>query len=430
MAPRPNAARETISHDEIGAGAELGNECVEPLEIVTVIRVAHDDEAPSARGDAAEQSTAVAFLSDRCDACSRAERDLPRAIGTAIVRNDDLTAYAASQQKRSRLIDTGAERFRFIEARHEDGELRSARSFARRSSRGRRLRTHHATSSARLRPRTNLTQDCLRIQSSSVVSARSISGGSPLSGQAPRLPADILRMIRRASETRTDREGRCLAAESAFTGGATPDVAVIILNFNGLADTRRALESLRSASSVSLLPIVIDNGSTSDEAPALQAEFPEAIVERLEENLGVSRGINHASRIALESRAPYILLLNNDAWLEQPGLVSRLIAALSANPSLGAAGPLIVEDDASGRVQSAGYRFSLWWPLPRAVQAADGERFYVLERLLSPNSGRHVRRARGLRPRLFSVRRRCRLRLEDDAVGPLDDPRERRLRSS
>jgi GT2 family glycosyltransferase len=181
------------------------------------------------------------------------------------------------------------------------------------------------------------------------------------------------------SHRRASPDGQPLAPENAFTAGMTPEVAVIILNFNGLADTRRALESLRRASSVSLLPIVIDNGSTNDEALELQAEFPEAVVERLEENLGVSRGINYASRIAIASRAPYILLLNNDAWLEKPDLVlSRLIAALSSNPSLGAAGPLIVEDDESGRVQSAGYRFSLWCPLPRAVRRTKTSGFTYL----------------------------------------------------
>jgi GT2 family glycosyltransferase len=195
-------------------------------------------------------------------------------------------------------------------------------------------------------------------------------------------------MIRRASETGTQRFGPAghssrddgsLAAQSAFAGGASPDIAVIILNFNGLADTRRALESVRRASSVAVLPIVIDNGSKNDEALELQAAFPEAIVERLEENLGVSRGINYAAQIALASRAPYILLLNNDAWLEKPDLVlSRLVATLRANPSLGAAGPVIVEDDASGRVQSAGYRFSLWWPLPRAVRRATTSAFTYL----------------------------------------------------
>ena len=158
--------------------------------------------------------------------------------------------------------------------------------------------------------------------------------------------------------------GRC-----AFQKRTKPDVAVIILNFNGVADTRRALESLRAALEISILPIVIDNGSEQNEAILLEAEFPEAIVERLEENLGFSRGVNYAANIALDSAAPYILLLNNDAWLDEPDYVlSQLVGALSANPSVGAAAPVILEDDGSGRVQSAGYRFSLWCPLPRAVR--------------------------------------------------------------
>ena len=147
-------------------------------------------------------------------------------------------------------------------------------------------------------------------------------------------------------------------------------VAVAIVNFNGCHDTRKALQSLRTVVRIPLLPIVVDNGSDSDEVAILQAEFPLARMHRLQRNAGYARGANWAARLAAEAGASHILFLNNDAWLEDGDLLlTRLLAELDANASLIAVGPNICNAEGPGSIQSAGYRYSLWWPVPRAIRS-------------------------------------------------------------
>ena len=49
-----------------------------------------------------------------------------------------------------------------------------------------------------------------------------------------------------------------------------PSVAVIVINWNGVADTSECLESVRSITYPSYETIVIDNGSSGDDARVLE----------------------------------------------------------------------------------------------------------------------------------------------------------------
>ncbi|MCI0883496.1 MAG: glycosyltransferase, partial [Chloroflexi bacterium] len=55
--------------------------------------------------------------------------------------------------------------------------------------------------------------------------------------------------------------------------GNAPAVTIIILNWNGLADTRECLHSLQAAPYSAMRVIVVDNGSKGDEATTLEREF-------------------------------------------------------------------------------------------------------------------------------------------------------------
>src|SRR5580700_8730656 len=65
---RFNAAFESISHDQSVAFAQPGDKCVQVAEIVTVVRVAHDDEAPMRGPNSAQQRSTIAFAVNRHDA--------------------------------------------------------------------------------------------------------------------------------------------------------------------------------------------------------------------------------------------------------------------------------------------------------------------------------------------------------------------------
>ena len=70
----------------------------------------------------------------------------------------------------------------------------------------------------------------------------------------------------------------------------SPKVAVIIINWNGLADTAECLESLRGIAYPNYETIVVDNGSSGDDVRVLQERFGESvelILGLYRESLGV-----------------------------------------------------------------------------------------------------------------------------------------------
>jgi GT2 family glycosyltransferase len=85
--------------------------------------------------------------------------------------------------------------------------------------------------------------------------------------------------------------------------------------------------------------IVVDNASPDDSAAAV-AGLPVTVV-REGENRGFGAGCNAGSRAG---SAPYVLFLNPDATIDAQAL-SRLVDTLERDPTLGAAGPRIVNDD-------------------------------------------------------------------------------------
>jgi GT2 family glycosyltransferase len=148
-------------------------------------------------------------------------------------------------------------------------------------------------------------------------------------------------------------------------------VAVIVLNWNGLADTRRCLQSLRTQRYAAVVPIVVDNGSSDpDEARILEDEFLEAHVVRLSRNAGFGKGVAAGAETARRLGADHLMLLNNDARIDaENDTIRKLVAALASNATLGAVAPVILEDDSPHDIQSAGHDFSLWTGYPKRLMA-------------------------------------------------------------
>jgi len=94
-----------------------------------------------------------------------------------------------------------------------------------------------------------------------------------------------------------------------------PDVAVVVLNWNGADDTLACLESLR-ASTVSLHVIVVDNGSTDDSDLRIKASGLADEALQSGSNLGYAGGNNVGLRRALEQGFSFIAVLNNDTLVE------------------------------------------------------------------------------------------------------------------
>ncbi len=128
-------------------------------------------------------------------------------------------------------------------------------------------------------------------------------------------------------------------------------ISVVTVNYNGLGDTERLLVSLGRHLEQPYEIIVVDNGSEPEQASVLRARFPEAAVLRSDRNLGFAGGnnlgISHAE-------GDYILLLNNDAYVED-GTLRRLADRLDSSPAAGVVSPKIRFGFGDRHIQFAGY---------------------------------------------------------------------------
>jgi GT2 family glycosyltransferase len=161
-------------------------------------------------------------------------------------------------------------------------------------------------------------------------------------------------------------------------------LTVVVLNWNGLADTRALLATLaasRAPVGWDVSVMVVDNGSTDGSVPALRAEFPHVDVLALPENRRFAGGNNAGIARALEHGADAILLLNNDTEAD-PGMIEHLVLALEQDETAGAAAPLIYFGAPSREIWYAGGRCvpALGFAAHRGLRETDHGRYRAVER--------------------------------------------------
>lgn len=128
-------------------------------------------------------------------------------------------------------------------------------------------------------------------------------------------------------------------------------ISIITVNYNGMEDTCEMIDSLKKyLKTLSYEIIVVDNASINDEASIIREKYPEVICLRSNINLGFAGGNNIG---ILKAKGKYILLLNNDTYVEDNSLLN-LAKFLDLNPSAGAVSPKIKFSD-SNIIQFAGY---------------------------------------------------------------------------
>jgi len=132
-----------------------------------------------------------------------------------------------------------------------------------------------------------------------------------------------------------------------------PTVEIIVLNWNGREDTLACLDSLMRLEYPSFQVTVVDNGSTDGSPDAVRRAFPQVDVLETGANLGYAGGNNRGLERALARGAPYILLLNNDTTVV-PDMLTHLVSALEAEPTVGVAGPTIYYADRPEVIWTAG----------------------------------------------------------------------------
>jgi hypothetical protein len=119
-------------------------------------------------------------------------------------------------------------------------------------------------------------------------------------------------------------------------------VAIIIVIWNGKADTLECLHSLSADTHPDKEIVIVDNGSTDDSVGEIRRAFPHVTILETGKNLGFTGGNNVGIRHALAHGADYIYLLNNDTTVE-PDALAALVAAAAADPTAGLLAPIIYE---------------------------------------------------------------------------------------
>jgi GT2 family glycosyltransferase len=129
--------------------------------------------------------------------------------------------------------------------------------------------------------------------------------------------------------------------------------AIVIVAYQGVGHLPRALNSCRVHAPATPV-IVVDNASTDGGGELVAAQFPEVRLLREVHNLGFGGGCNVGIRAARAAAASWVLLLNQDAVVED-GTVPALAAFLDATPRAAAVQPALVRAD--GLVNSLGNPF-------------------------------------------------------------------------
>jgi len=149
----------------------------------------------------------------------------------------------------------------------------------------------------------------------------------------------------------------------------TPRVAIIIVVWNGLADTLECLESLQADRHPEKEIVLVDNGSSDGTVAAVRRAFPTVTILETGANLGFTGGNNVGIRHALAQGADYIYLLNNDTTVE-PDALAALVAAAAAEPRAGLLAPIIYEYYPPRKIWFAGSKMDL----PRGAAWHDNSR--------------------------------------------------------
>ena len=129
------------------------------------------------------------------------------------------------------------------------------------------------------------------------------------------------------------------------------DIAVVILNWNGLKMLQTYLPDLVARTTCcGSFVVVADNGSTDGSVEWLQAEWPAVKLIRFDQNYGFTGGYNRAFR---EIDADYYVLINSDVRVSE-GWLEPLIGFMEENPDVGVCQPKVLSVAAPDTFEYAG----------------------------------------------------------------------------
>jgi GT2 family glycosyltransferase len=118
------------------------------------------------------------------------------------------------------------------------------------------------------------------------------------------------------------------------------NVSVIILNWNAATDTIACIEQFAGWQRIQPTIWVVDNASQDDSVTLIAQQHPHVHLLRNAKNQGFAGGTNRGIEAALQQGNAPLLLLNNDARIDEEAL-TQLVTSLCMDPTIGMIGPLL-----------------------------------------------------------------------------------------
>src|SRR5579859_2857076 len=135
-------------------------------------------------------------------------------------------------------------------------------------------------------------------------------------------------------------------------------ILTILVTWNQTDLTRECLAALLDHGVAAESILVVDNGSQPAALPEIARQFPRVQGHWLEQNLGFAGGCNVGVRLAWDQGAEAVLLLNNDALVEEQ-TIPALQTALLADSRIAAVSPKVYYYGTERVIQSVGVAVDL-----------------------------------------------------------------------
>jgi len=122
-----------------------------------------------------------------------------------------------------------------------------------------------------------------------------------------------------------------------------PHVSIILVDYNGEAETRGCLASLKliKKNSFTFSVVVVDNGSKETLTIPDEKMPKNTVIVRSDANLGFTNGNNLGIRYAVKHFQPdFLLLLNNDTTVDE-WFLEKMLACATTNEQVGIVTPKI-----------------------------------------------------------------------------------------
>ena len=156
----------------------------------------------------------------------------------------------------------------------------------------------------------------------------------------------------------------------------TPQIKILILNWNGIELLKPCLESVLKIDYANYSVLVIDNGSTDNSLEMVKKNYPKMECLSLDKNYGYADGYNKCFEHLKSDPPEFILLLNNDTEVD-PNILNAFIKAKDQYGSNHIVGGKIFYQDNPERIWYAGGNINLKFAKisHRGIRKQDSEKY-------------------------------------------------------